>query len=80
MAKFKPTDDPVWGYYGKHPAQARSQEEFTALARATKLRTLFDMSEREIRALEQFYGCRIVRPDRPKRARRSTGGAAAARA
>ena len=77
MAKFKATDDPVWGYYGKHPAQSRSQEEFTSLARATKLRTLWDMSEREIRALERLYGCAVKRPDRPKRARRATAGTAA---
>jgi hypothetical protein len=67
--------DVDWGFKG--PSN-RTLDEYTALAAATKLRTLRDMSEREIRALERFYGCRVIRPaDRPRRARRATGGAVA---
>jgi len=37
------------------------------MARMTKLRTLADMNEAEIRALEQQYGCPVIRPQRTKR-------------
>lgn len=64
-----------WGFKG--PRGDRTPEAFAALASATKLRTLWDMSEREIRALERLYGCPVIRPDRaerPRRARRASGG------
>jgi hypothetical protein len=61
-------------YYGKPPAaRERSVDEYAALREATKLRTLIDMTEREIRALERYYGCSVIRPARagaPRRARR----------
>lgn len=56
----------------------RSDEEYKQLAAATKLRTLRDMTEPEIQALERFYGCRVIRPGaRVRRARRATGRVAA---
>lgn len=63
-------DTAAWGYHGKPPERGRTSSEYTELVRATKLRTLQDMSEREIRALERQYGCSVIRP--PKRARRLT--------
>lgn len=65
-----------WGFKG--PRGDRTPEAFAALATATKLRTLWDMSEREIRALERLYGCPVIRPERPRRARRVTGAAVTA--
>ena len=71
------TNDVDWGFKGP---QDRTLDEYTALARATKLRTLLDMTEHEIRALERFYGCSVIRPERPKRARRpSSPGTTSAR-
>jgi hypothetical protein len=68
--------DVDWGFKGPRD---RTFDEFTSLAKATKLRTLLDMSEREIRALERFYGCSVQRPDRLKRTRRATGRTVVAR-
>lgn len=45
----------------------RSDEEFRQLAASTKLRTLHDMTEPEIQALERHYGCRVIRPKAPRR-------------
>jgi hypothetical protein len=56
---------------------ARSDEEYKQLAINTKLRTLADMTEREIKALERQYGCRVIRPERTGRTRRPTLAAAA---
>jgi hypothetical protein len=80
MAHKKTDEGPTWGYNNKAAAtRARTVDEFAALREATKLRTLRDMSEREIRALERFYGCAVIRP--PRRARRvSQSTATAARA
>jgi len=73
-------NDTAWGYHGKPPRGERTETEYAELVRVTKLRTLWDMSEREIRALERFYGCPVIRPARPaKRARRATGELATAR-
>jgi hypothetical protein len=58
-----------WGYDG---SPQRTPEEYAELARATRLRTLNDMSEREIQALEREYGCPVIRPQRRVRRRRST--------
>ena len=67
---------PIWGHNGKPPtARERTYDEFTALRQATKLRTLHDMTEREIRALERYYGCPVIRPE-GRRARRVSQGAA----
>jgi len=71
------TNDVDWGFKGPRD---RTFDEFAAIAKATKLRTLFDMSEREIRALERFYGCPILRPVRAKRARRASSTGTVARA
>jgi len=46
---------------------ARSDEEYRQLAVSTKLRTLADMTEREIKALERQYGCPVIRPARRNR-------------
>lgn len=54
----------------------RSDEEYKQLVAATKLRTLRDMTEPEIQALERFYGCRVIRPR--VRARRTSRQAIAA--
>ena len=62
-------DETNWNYDGIS-SRERTYAEFAELARATKLRTLFDMSEREIRALEKHYGCPVIRP--PKQARRAS--------
>jgi hypothetical protein len=73
MPRKKPgTPDVDWGFKGPRD---RTSDEYQLLARATKLRTLLDMSEREIRDLERFYGCRVIRP---KRARRPSAGPVAA--
>jgi hypothetical protein len=80
MAHKKTVEGPTWGY-NKAPAstRARTVDEFAALREATKLRTLVDMTEREIRALERCYGCRVIRPEKaPRRARRVSQGAATA--
>lgn len=62
---------------GKHKNGPKgSKFEFSAeMARLTKLRTLADMSEKEIRALEKFYGCPVIRPLRVKKTRRSAAAA-----
>ena len=83
MAHKKAGEGPTWGYNkGATATRARTVDEFAALREATKLRTLVDMTEREIRALERCYGCRVIRPEKaPRRARRvSQGAAPAARA
>lgn len=68
------SDEETWAY-GKTPdGDGRSPEAYAELARTTKLRTLLDMSEREICELERFYGCPVIRP---KRTRRPTGRTAA---
>jgi hypothetical protein len=79
MPRKKATDE-AWGF--KSTTRARTFDEFATLRAATKLRTLADMSEREIRALERFYGCAVKRPEKaPRRARRvSQSAAPAARA
>jgi hypothetical protein len=56
----------------------RSDEEYRQLAISTKLRTLADMSEREIRALERYYKCPVIRPEVRNRRRRAPGHAVAA--
>ena len=56
----------------------RSDEEYRQLAIKTKLRTLRDMTEREIRDLERHYGCRVIRPERPRRTRRPSVATVAA--
>lgn len=48
----------------------RSDEEYRQLVISTKLRTLRDMTEREIRDLERHYGCPVIRPERGPRRRR----------
>lgn len=58
-----------WGYNGNTP---RSETQFQALAQATKLRRLTDMSEREIRALERLYNAKVARPAKPKQANGAT--------
>ena len=58
-----------WSFEG---SAQRSPFEYAEMARATRLRTLNDMSESEIRALEREYGCPVIRPARPKRQRRQT--------
>lgn len=63
MAK-KQDDAGAWGFTGQRPTD---QPHYREMVRNTKLRTLSDMSEREIRALEQHYGCPIVRPRRRQR-------------
>jgi len=45
----------------------RSDEEYRQLAIQTRLRTLADMTEPEIQALEAHYGCRVIRPRRTRR-------------
>lgn len=55
----------------------RSDEEFRQLAQNTKLRTLADMTEREIRKLEQHYGCPVIRPERVRPRRRRSSPTAA---
>jgi hypothetical protein len=67
----KPDTDEAWGFYGGPPhEEGRSARALAELVRNTKLRTLHDMSEREIRALERFYGCPVIRPARlPKSSR-----------
>jgi hypothetical protein len=81
MARKK-ADDGTWGYGNSSTQRERTFDEFATLRAATKLRTLADMSEREIRALERFYGCPVIRPEKaPRRARRvSQSAAPAARA
>jgi hypothetical protein len=72
MAKGKAVDfaQPLTPY-------ARSDEEYRQLALNTKLRTLADMTEREIKALERQYGCRVIRPEvRTRRPTRPTHAAA----
>jgi len=59
----------AWGFDGNQPYEM-THAAFVEMARATKLRTLLDMSEREIRALEQLYGCPVIRPQRPRNAHR----------
>lgn len=76
MARTKKQDsDETWGFYGKPPREGngRTPAQLAELARATKLRTLWDMSEREIRALERFYDCPIIRPQRSGRGRVARG-------
>jgi len=55
----------------------RSDEEYRQLAIKTKLRTLRDMTEPEIKSLERYYGCRVIRPGRSRRTRRSSATVAA---
>lgn len=50
-----------WGVKKRKPDSATIQNQ---LAAATKLRSLADMTEREIRALEKLYGCPVIRPAR----------------
>jgi len=81
MAHKKTAEGPTWGYNkGATATRARTVDEFAALREATKLRTLRDMTEREIRALERYYGCHVIRPDRlsARRARRVSQSAATA--
>lgn len=56
--------------YTQPSISRRTDEQYRQLAESTKLRTLQDMSEREIRALERQYGCTVIRPAvRPRRGR-----------
>jgi len=77
MPRIKKQDtDETWGYHGKPLNDGgRTPEQFAQFAQATRLRTLSDMSEREIRALERFYGCPVIRPTRPARGRAARAGA-----
>lgn len=64
----KQNTDEAWGYYGNQSRVGeRPASAFAELARTTKLRTLRDMSEDEIRALERLYGCRVIRPKTRRR-------------
>ena len=62
----KPDREGDWGFDG-FPYRSMSQSEYTEMVKRTKLRTLLDMSEREIRALERQYGCPIIRPTKRRR-------------
>lgn len=57
----------TWG----NAKPARTATELSTLAVATKLRTLADMTEQEIKALEKQYGVKIQRPDARPSQRRS---------
>jgi hypothetical protein len=59
-----------WGFVSPRD---RTPEQFAAYAKATKLRTLRDLSEHEIRELERVSGLPVIRPERLRRARRATG-------
>lgn len=67
MSRSKATD-----YSQLTTPYKRTEEETRQIAAATRLRTLVDMTEREIRALERFYGCPIIRPERTSRTGRAT--------
>lgn len=58
----KQETDEAWGFCGGTRDDGRSAQALAELVRTTKLRTLRDMSEREIRALERLYGCPVIRP------------------
>lgn len=62
--------------WGTAPARSRTETQLQTLVTATKLRTLADMSEKEIRALEKLYGMPIQRPARAKPAARKPRPAA----
>lgn len=57
-----------WKTTGRSPALDRTTAAYAEMARSTKLRTLQDMTESEIRALEAHYQCRVVRPKGRRRA------------
>jgi hypothetical protein len=48
------------------PNNERTPAMLREIAQRTKLRTLADMSETEIRALEKLYGAKIIRPSKRK--------------
>lgn len=62
MAKKRSKDTGTWAFSGNADG-IRTDDNLRALATATKLRTLRDMPEREIKALEKLYGCPIIRPE-----------------
>ncbi len=68
MAKSKKSID--WGFEG-NVQRDRAPDHFLTLVKFTKLRTLADMSEREIKGLEREYGCPVQRPAVSNRRRRS---------
>jgi hypothetical protein len=66
MSRNKPkTASEAWGFSGNADTGMtidRSLPGYAEMVAATKLRTLSDMSEREIKALEKQYGAKVIRP------------------
>ena len=62
-------DQENFGTYSLPANGERSPALLADIAVRTKLRTLADMSEREIKALEKYYGCPIQRPNKRRSVR-----------